>query len=34
LGFGWGNAGSKLENAKSLGIPVYGEEWFREKIVS
>ncbi|GBU26196.1 NAD-dependent DNA ligase LigA [Fibrobacteria bacterium R8-3-H12] len=26
------NAGSKLENAKSLGIPVYGEDWFREKI--
>jgi len=28
------NAGSKLENAKSLGIPVYGEEWFREKIAN
>ncbi|MDR2595177.1 MAG: NAD-dependent DNA ligase LigA [Fibromonadaceae bacterium] len=28
------NAGSKLENAKSLGIPVYGEEWFREKITN
>jgi len=26
------NAGSKLENAKSLNIPVYDEEWFREKI--
>ncbi len=28
------NAGSKLENAKSLGIPVYGEEWFKEKIAN
>jgi len=26
------NAGSKLENAKELKIPIYGEEWFKEKI--
>jgi len=23
------NAGSKLEKAKELGVPIYGEEWFR-----
>jgi len=23
------NAGSKLETAKELGIPIYGEEWFK-----
>jgi len=26
------NAGSKLENAKELKIPIYDEEWFKEKI--
>ena len=26
------NAGSKLEKAKSLSIPVYDEEWFKEKL--
>jgi len=26
------NAGSKLENAKELKIPIYGEEWFKERI--
>jgi len=25
------NAGSKLETARELGIPVYGEEWFRAR---
>jgi DNA ligase (NAD+) len=28
------NAGSKLENAKELKIPIYGEEWFKEKIAN
>jgi DNA ligase (NAD+) len=27
------NAGSKLETARELGIPVYDEEWFKQKIV-
>jgi len=28
------NAGSKLENAKELKIPIYDEEWFKEKIAN
>jgi len=28
------NAGSKLEKAKELKIPIYDEEWFKEKISS
>jgi DNA ligase (NAD+) len=27
------NAGSKLETAKELGIPIYDEEWFKQKMV-
>jgi len=28
------NAGSKLEKARELKIPIYGEEWFKEKIAN
>jgi len=28
------NAGSKLENAKELKIPIYDEKWFKEKIAN